>query len=265
MYHAKELTLPLPHTSVDYITFGKGTKPLVMIQGLNTRSINGAAQMLSLAYRSFGKAYKVYLFDRRQNVQDGVTVQDFAADIAAAMDALGIQNAYVFGVSLGGMIAMHLAIDRPDLVQKLVLAVTTAQNTATLEQTIRTWTTMTQNGAYKALVRDMAQRLYSPQHFRRYKPFLPLLTLLQKPKDPARFIALANACLTCTAHESLQDITCPTLVLGGGEDRIIGANAATSLADALGCERYIYDRLGHAAYEEAKDFNRRVLSFFADK
>ena len=47
-----------------------------------------------------------------------------ALDIAAAMDTLGIKNADIFGVSQGGMIAQYLAIDRPDLVNKLVLAVT---------------------------------------------------------------------------------------------------------------------------------------------
>ena len=33
------------------------------------------------------------------------------------------------------------------------------------------------------------------------------------------------------------------------------------LAEKLGCSLYLYDDLGHAAYEDAKDFNRRVLAF----
>ena len=47
MYNVKELKLNLRGMQFDYITFGSGTKPLVMIQGLNTRGIKGAA--LSLA------------------------------------------------------------------------------------------------------------------------------------------------------------------------------------------------------------------------
>ena len=124
LYHAKESKLNLLNMQFDYITFGRGAKPLIMIQGLNTRGIKGAAFSLAYMYRTFTKDYTVYLFDRRPVLHDGITVREMASDIAAAMDALGIRNADVLGVSQGGMIAQYLAIDRPDLVRKLVLAVT---------------------------------------------------------------------------------------------------------------------------------------------
>ena len=93
IYHAKELKLNLHDMEFDYITFGCGTKPLVMIQGLNTRGIQGAAMSLAYMYRIFAKDYKVYLFDRRPVVHEGITVRDMALDIAAAMDALNLKNA----------------------------------------------------------------------------------------------------------------------------------------------------------------------------
>ena len=130
IYNAKELKLEVQNKVFDYITFGTGTKPLVMIQGLNTRGIKGAAIPLAFMYRIFTKDYRVYLFDRRPVVQDGITVRDMASDIALAMDALGIKNADVIGVSQGGMIAQYLAIDRPDLVKKLVLAVTLSKKSS---------------------------------------------------------------------------------------------------------------------------------------
>ena len=49
------------------IPFGNGEKPLVMIQGLRTRSMKGAAVSLVYMYRVFAGDYKVYLFDRREN------------------------------------------------------------------------------------------------------------------------------------------------------------------------------------------------------
>ena len=42
IYNAKELKLNIQNMQFDYITFGNGTKPLVMIQGLNTRGIKGS-------------------------------------------------------------------------------------------------------------------------------------------------------------------------------------------------------------------------------
>ena len=263
MYNAKEAKLQIGDMEMDYITFGRGTKPLIMIQGLNTNGIKGAASALSFMYRMFAKDYKVYLFDRRKNLPENVTVRELAADVALAMDTLGLKKADVFGVSQGGMIAQYLAIDRPDLVHRMVLAVTLARNNEVVEQVIADWVCMTEQGDFKALVLDMAVRMYSDAYIKRYRPFLPLLTVVQKPKDVKRFLTLARACLTCNAYEELEKITCPVLVLGGRQDKVVGGTACEEIAQKLGCESYLYESLGHAAYEEAKDFNRRVYEFLS--
>ena len=129
-YHIQDIQM-------NYITFGKGEKPLILIQGLSTRNIKGAAFSVAYMYRMFARDYKVYLFDRRENISDSITVRNLATDIAMAMDTLKITNADIFGVSQGGMIAQYLAIDRPDLVNQLVLAVTLSKNNETVE---RSWT-----------------------------------------------------------------------------------------------------------------------------
>ena len=261
LYKAKELKLRFQDTQLHYITFGKGTKPLVMIQGLNTRGIKGAALSLAYMYRIFAQDYKVYLFDRRPVVHEGITVRDMAWDIATAMDALSITNADVLGVSQGGMIAQYLATDRPDLVRKLVLAVTLSRNNDTVVQVIHHWIELAKLGDNQKLVADMAEKMYSDAYIKRYRPFIPLLALLQKPKDVERFATLANACLTCDTFESLERIQCPVLVIGGKQDQVVTGTASEEIAKKLGCKIHMYDRLGHAAYEEAKDFNQIVYHF----
>lgn len=262
LYHAKEQTLTLSDLEMDYISFGCGSKPLIMIQGLNTQSIKGASLSLAWMYRIFAKDYKVYLFDRRKNIHGNITVRELASDIVMAMDALGLSNADVFGVSQGGMIAQYLAIDRPDLVRKLVLAVTLSRNNETVIEVVQNWITLTEQGQWNALVADMAEKMYSPAYVKRYKPFMPLLTLLQKPKDVPRFITLSKACLTCEAYDKLDQIHCPVLVLGGAQDKVVTSNASLEMAKKLGAEIHMYEGLGHAAYEEAKDFNQRIYDFF---
>ncbi len=261
LWHAKQKRLMLSGTPLDYITFGTGAKTLIMIQGLNTRGIDGAALSLAWMYRIFAGEYTVYLFDRRPNVPADFTVRDIAADAAKAMDALGLSNADVFGVSQGGMVAQYLAIDRPDLVNKLVLAVTLARNSDTVTQVIRHWTALAEKGQMKELITDMAYKMYSDAYLKRYKPLLPLLTLVQKPKDVQRFITFANTCLTCSVYDELDRIQCPVFVIGGKKDMVIGENACEEIAQKLKCRMYMYEHLGHAAYEEAPDFNRRVLEF----
>lgn len=259
---ASEYKLRLHRLQMDYITFGKGTKPLVMIQGLNTRGIRGTGIPLALMYRIFAKDYKVYLFDRRADVWKGITVRDLAADMATAMDALNIKNADVFGVSQGGMIAQYLAIDRPDLVNKLVLAVTLSKNNETVRAVVNRWIELAGQGDMRGLVADMAQKMYSDAYAKRYRLLMPLLAILQKPKDVKRFIILAKACLSCNAYEELSSIQCPVFVMGGQEDQVVGGQASVEIAEKLACEIYMYEGLGHAAYVEAKDFNQRVHDFF---
>lgn len=261
-WNAKEQVLNIQDTQMNYITFGNGEKSLIMIQGLSTRSIKGASLSLAYMYRIFARDYKVYLFDRRENIGEDITVRELASDIAMAMDFLGIQNADFFGVSQGGMIAQYLAIDRPDLVNKLVLAVTLSKNNETVETVISDWIRMTEQNDIKNLVKDMAEKMYTDSYVRKYKYFMPLLIILQKPKNVPRFITLAKACLTCNAYDELDKIQCPVFVIGGMQDKITGGEASMEIAEKLGCKSFIYDDLGHAAYEEAKDFNQRVYNFF---
>ena len=261
IYHAKEQTLQLQNIRMDYITFGTGQRPLIMIQGLNTRGIKGAGVSLAFMYRIFAKDYKVYLFDRRPIVQEGITVREMAYDVALCMDALGISNADVLGVSQGGMIAQYLAIERPDLVNKLVLAVTISRNNDTVRKVIASWVDMVKRGAMKEFVVDMAEKMYSDSYVKRYRPFLPFLTILQKPKDVDRFVILANACLTCDTYEQLENIKCPVLVVGGRQDKVVTGEASEEIAEKLGCCLHMYENLGHAAYEEANDFNKVIYNF----
>ena len=149
------------------------------------------------------------------------------------MDALGIKNADIFGVSQGGMIAQYLAIDRPNLVHKLVLAVTLSKNNDMVESVVKHWIALTEQGKMKELIFDMAYKMYSGEYVKRCRPFLPLLTIAQKPKDVQRFIILAKACLTCDSYEELHNIQCPVFVIGGREDKVVSGTASEEIAEKL--------------------------------
>ena len=261
-YSLKEGKIEINGLKTDYISFGKGSKPLIMIQGLNTVGIKGAGLGLAYSYRIFAKDFKVYIFDRRPILHEGITVEEMAEDIASAMDSLRLKEACVLGVSQGGMIAQYLATQRPDLVERLALAVTLSRTNSTVTDCINGWISMTEKEDYKTLTYDMAEKLYSDKYLKKYKPLLPLLTLIQKPKDKERFITLAKSCLSCETYDRLNEIKCPTLVIGGGQDKIVGKEASIEIAEKLECEIFIYDDLGHACYEEATGFNKKVYDFF---
>ena len=103
---------------------------------------------------------------------------------------------------------------------------------------------------------------YSETYLKKYRFLYPFLGVIGKPKNCDRFLIQATSCIEHNSYLELEKIICPTLVIGGGCDKIVGANAATELSDKIrNCELFIYKTLGHATYEEAKDFNDRVLYF----
>jgi len=133
-----------------------------------------------------------------------------------------------------------------------------------MERAVNGWVDLARRGDYQALVLDIFSQMYSQNYIKRYRPLFPLLTRVGRPKDFRRFIALAHACLTCDTYGELHKITCPVLVLGASEDRVVTGAASEEIAARLSCALHMYQGLGHAAYEEAPDFNRRVLQFLCD-
>ena len=252
-------------TEMDYIAFGEGEQPLVLIPGLSFKTVKKFGRPFAFMYRMFGKDYRVYAFDRKRKLPIGYTIKDIADDQAYAMEQLGITNAYVMGVSQGGMAAQYLAVYHPQLVSKLVLAVTLSRMNDTAREVIGNWIRMAVNSDYQGIVDDMLKLVYSEDYVARFGKYFTLVSRFGKPKDMRNFAILARACLTCNIYDKLDRITCPTFVIGGKKDLILTGEASEEIAEKLGCEIYMYEDLGHSAYEEAPDFNRRVLEFFENK
>ena len=179
------------------------------------------------------------------------------------MQQLGIEKAMVLGVSLGGMIVEQLAIHHPEVVEKLILTVTIARQNDTVQQMIGKWMDYAKEGRYKEIMIDTAENSYTESTLNKNRWMYSLLGNVGKPKSFDRFLIQAEAGRTHDVYDELEKITCPTLVLSGRQDKIVGSTAFEDLAEKIpGCELYIYEEYGHGLYEEAKDFVPRVLEFF---
>lgn len=260
-FKAGNYTLKIGNTQMDYACFGKGEKVLIMIPGLSLKRVKGTAVFLAAMYRCFTEDYRVFVFDRKEEIPEGYTVKDIADDIACAMKELQIEKADIFGVSQGGMVAQYLALEYPELVNKLVLAVTLSRENETVKKAIGNWICLTQKEDYEGLVRDIMYMMYTDGYLEKYSKLIPLLARMGRPKDPGRFIRLAKACMTCDTYDRLEEITCPVFVIGGKQDKIVTGEASEEIAEKLGCEIYMYEEYGHSVYEEAEDFNLRIKEF----
>lgn len=259
-FSAKSHVINVDDTHIDYVAFGTGNIPLIIIPGLTLTGVKGNHIPLSYQYRIFAKEYKVYVFDKRNSVPGGFTVKDLSEDIYYSMQSLGIESAHIFGVSLGGMIASEMAINHPDAVKSLTLAVTASRVNDSITKSVQTWVSYAQNNDLDGIVKDMMPKMYSEKYMKKYRLLLPLLARFAK-LDFSRFINLAKACLTTDSYENLDKISCPVLVLGGMKDKITTPQGCTEIAEKLGCEIHMYNDYGHDAYEEAKDFNGRIYDF----
>lgn len=264
LWNAKNGQVPVGDTEMSYVSFGYGDKTLILLPGLSDglMTVKGKALLLAKPYKMFFDRYTVYMFSRKNELPDEYSIRDMAEDQAKAMRELGIGRASVLGVSQGGMVSLFFAADYPELTEKLVIAVSAPRVNEMIRENISKWKEYAEKGDHKNLMIDTAEKSYSPEYLQKYRKIYPVIGAVGKPADYRRFLINAEAILTFDAFEDIPRISCPTLVIGGEEDRIVGVQASYEMKERIPhSELYVYKGLGHAAYEEAADFNERVFRF----
>ncbi|MBR3330459.1 MAG: alpha/beta hydrolase [Mogibacterium sp.] len=263
LYNARNENIRFNGHDCDYISFGSGDDVLIMLPGVGDgfRTAKGVAVPFSVMYRCFAGDFKVLVFSRRNRMFKGFTTEDMADDLAVIMEKLKTGSAHIFGVSQGGMIAQQMAIRHPEKVKSLVLAVTAPRPSDLMRESLGLWLQMADRGDYRGIMLDTAERSYTGAYLERGRKLNNLIALA-KPKDYERFRILCESCLAHDAYEDLKKINCPVLVIGADRDMVLGGEASEEIASAMpGAELYMYEGYSHGVYEQAKDFNSRVLEF----
>lgn len=269
MFGARNAHVEIRGSAMHYNVFGAGRENLVIIPGLGDglRTVKGMAFVMARIFRDYAREYRVWIFSRRDNLEPGATTRDMAKDLAEAMDKLGLTRAKVMGVSQGGMISQWLAIDYPEKVEKLAIAVSLARQNDTVQRVVSNWIRLAEADRFGDLAVDTMLKTYTEKGLKKWKPFMWLVRMTGKPQSKERFLIQAQSCLTHNAYPELGRIQCPTLVIGGAKDNIVGgAKIQEELAAAIPeSTLHVYSEYGHAVYEEAKDFNDVVLGFLRQR
>ena len=253
--------------TMDYLRFGNGAKPLVIIPGLSVQSVMGSAQAITESYKLLTEDFTLYVFDRRKEVPQSYSIDDMARDTAEAIQLLGLKDVYLFGVSQGGMIAMKIAINHPELVERMILGSTTADVTESRFSIIDEWISLAKDGNAEGLYLSFGEAVYPPSVFEQSKELLREAAKTVTDDELKRFIIMAEGMRGFNVIDELGKISCPVLVLGSNDDRVLGGEASRQimkcLRDKTGCELFMYDGYGHAAYDVAPDYRERMLKFLA--
>jgi pimeloyl-ACP methyl ester carboxylesterase len=236
---------------IAYETLGDGP-PLLLVQGLGYGG-RGWGPALDLLAEDF----LVVTFDPRgfgaSDVPPGpYTTAQLGADAAAVLAAAGLVRAHVVGASLGGMAAQELALARPELVDRLVLACTTPGGARAFPLPQRTLALMAEA---PSLAPDCAMRRFVENALADGAPDELVGRIVAyrtaNPPDLAGWQALASAGVTHDAHDRLPAIAAPTLVVHGTGDAVVDVRNADLLAAAIPDARVeLLDGCGHLFFWE---------------
>ncbi|MEQ8675674.1 MAG: alpha/beta hydrolase [Aggregatilineales bacterium] len=215
--------------------------PAVYICGFSDHSnsvfSNGIRQNLS-------KHYRVLTVDNRgagQTVVDESTsssIADMADDISAIMDAEGITSAPILGISMGGYIALTLALRHPQKVKSLAVAVSAmvAYSPSRSIFMLETAQAMIDAGLPQDFInRYTATYLLSEDTFK-HAGFMR--AWLNAPADPLRqtsagFTLQKNALAGFDLREQATNITMPTLVVSSPDDLLVPPHLQDEMVSLL--------------------------------
>lgn len=264
MQTAKIQSVKTKNFEMRYACFGSGEKTIVLFPGLYTKSLMPLAENVAQYYERFTADYTVYMFDRVETPPEGYTIENMADDNIKVLDSLKINNAYVIGISMGGMIAQTVAVKREGLVKKLFLGSTACKTDVESELAVSTWISLALKGDEEALNQAFAESVYSEGFYQQYREEI-LSSLKGATKaDLKRFAVLAGGIKGFDISARLSKIKCPVFCIGADGDKIFGAKPSQEIAQKTSGEYFIYENYGHAVYDEAPDYLERIEKFFKE-
>ncbi len=259
--------------SIHWEEQGEG-EPLLLVMGFGLSS-DAWVPMLPLL-----GGFRVIRFDNRGTggsgpSGDGYTVETMAADAAAVLDAAGVERAHVHGVSMGGMIALSLALDHPDRVGSLLLGCTSAAplHLATGGQVVELAQATAQMSSDPGAALDRLLPLLFSDAFLAENPSVrdlgQVLTASgARPEEALATMRAIGDLATGRAFDvsgRLGEIAVATLVQHGTADRLIPVEEGRVLAAGIpGAEYQEIEDAGHAfAMERPLEAFGRMLGFLS--
>ncbi len=252
--------------TMNYFTFGTGDRTMVILPGLSVKSVMESAQAVADEYAVMADDFTVYVFDRRTELPDTYTVYDMADDTAAVFRELGLSDVYLFGASQGGMIALALTIDHPELVHSLAIGSSAAYVDDGAYRMIGEWAELAGQNRPVELYLSFGKALYPEDVFRQYEDFFRTTGETVTEEKLKRFIITAEGSAGFDVRGRLPEINIPFLAIGSNDDAVIGAEPTLEIIEIMkdkdNFSYFMYDGYGHAAFDTAPDYRDRIYRFF---
>ena len=192
------------------------------------------------------------------------SIPELAGDAVRLLDALAIDSAHVYGLSMGGMIAQEVAIRFPDRVRALVLGGTSHGGPRAVLPSPRIAAALTSRGAPAALRAELVGRALFSEGFRREQPDQVVAHLRNLAAHRASARGLVSHLTASAYHDTrarLGRIAAPTLVLHGGADELTPvANARLLAAGIPDATLHVIPGVGHGYLLEQPEASHRAFT-----
>ncbi len=228
---------------------------MLLIQGMSATHLTWGEPFLS----SLQESFDCIVFDNRGMGLSGraempFTIVDLAGDALGLLDTLEIERAHIVGISMGGMIAQELALAHPDRLRTLTLGATYCGGPGSTlmdpEDVKRLGAAMA--AADPARVRRVMWEINLSPGFReddsRFEEFERMATALPSP-GPV-IVQQMRACGAHDTSERLAQVSTPTLVIHGTEDRLLGVANGHQIAAAIPTRLELLEGVGHMFWWE---------------
>jgi pimeloyl-ACP methyl ester carboxylesterase len=241
--------------------------PLLMIPGLGATRRVYAPIIPALA-----RHHRVIVYDPRgvggSDVPPGpYPMPRLAADAVEVASALGAETFRLFGASMGGLTAQHVAVLHPGRVTRLILAATgPGRHTAIPAQPEATAALLGRGARTPAEAYRMACTVLYAERFQREHPDFIDAEVAHRASHPIpgrAFTAQFRASRDADIGDRLAEIAVPVLVLHGTDDVLVPIANAEALAKVIpGARRYWFDGRGHLFFHEDPELTAQVVLSF---
>ena len=196
------------------------------------------------------------------------STQLLADDVAAVMQALGIERAHISGLSLGAAVGMWLAAKHPRKVASLSLHSAWVKSDPYLTTVVRGWQTMAKGlgSVTDMVIQGIFPWCFTPELYSTKPDYIEALATFVRgrPAQPLQaFLCQSNAVIGHDATSVITSIKAPTQITFGRHDAVTSTRFANALKTAISdSELHVFERCAHAPiYEDVTKFNEKTLEF----
>jgi 3-oxoadipate enol-lactonase len=250
---------------LNYRLEGEGDETVVLVNGLADDLETWVFQIDDL----LAAGYRVLRFDNRGVGESSkppgpYTTAVFAEDTKALVDALGIRDFHLVGVSMGGMIAQEYAIANGADLRSLTLACTYAAPGPFCSRMFSMWADLAPVLGVPFVMRDVTLWAFTVPFFEEREEELAEFeaAMADLPQPLEAYLAQLESIRTHDTTGRLGRIAVPTLVLAGEEDILIPVRLSRRLHEAIPGSQWRTTRGGHACvWEFPAEFNSALVEF----